>query len=473
MIHQFNSRDKRAQQQTSFKTPALSEMLPNSLDAEQNVLGLLLNGAPIHLVSDLVHADDFWKDEHRMIYQAMLLLAEQRQPIEVIMISENLRSQNILIEDEVGGYLYLSKLSRQAYEQIQGHSALENHAQMIADKALARRGLAACQELAQVFYRENAQVALSLAQNRFAELFTANAYADFLPLNDFADETIEQITDLQDRGGGLVGIPCGFHGLDAMTNGLLKAGKLIIFGGRTGHGKTSWVLSVIHHIASKQEARVGILSLEMSRSELFKRQISLDARIDSLRMSSGRMTPDEYARFRDSAERLRTYPIFIDDTFGCDISDLEAKAYRLHAKHGLDVLVVDYLQLLDAEKEKDQGEVARLTAISRGLKGLARRLNIPVVALVQVNRTVESKVSHIPSLADIRGSGSIEQDADMVLFLYRDEMYNEDTERKGQADIIVAKHREGPQGTDVLGFEASCTRFFNLCSEEEAERYGH
>jgi replicative DNA helicase len=274
---------------------------------------------------------------------------------------------------------------------------------------------------------------------------------------------------MQKMGGVITGIPTKFHELDRLLNGFQDE-KLIIFAGRPGMGKTSWALSAGYN-AAKQGYNVGILSLEMSKEELFDRLVAVDARLDARRISSGQLDSEEMERFTTSTGRLSSYPIYIDDTFGCSLTELRSKARRLHAEHGLDMLIVDYLQLMDANEEETDNEVKMLSIISRGLKGIARQLHIPVLALAQLNREVEKRQVKVPQLSDLRGSGTLEQDADIVLFIYRDQEYNQESERKGQADIIIAKHRGGPKGTVVLKFDESQTRFDNLDFTSE-ERYG-
>lgn len=447
--------------------------VPQCIEAEKYLLGTILtNSSAIALVTDKLTPGDFYSGTHRLIYEAMLKLYNQNESLDFVMVSEILKHHKETIFEDPEGMHYLIGLDEHATKDfLDPVSHMEEWSNLIVDRSLARKGLQACQIAAQAFMEEPAHVAQAKAEASFAELGRVNSKSDFTPLSQVMEDCVARITSMHDQGGVLVGIPTGFHDLDSLLSGF-RDEKLILLAGRPGMGKTSFALTLAHYMAKHADRKVGILSLEMSKDELGDRLIAIDAQIDSRRVSSGLIYDHEWDRFEASSRLLTRLPVAIDDTFGSTLMDLRSKAKRLQATKGLDVLFVDYLQLMDSEDEDArENEVRQLGIISRGLKGLARDLHIPVVALAQLNRSVESRQVKIPQLSDLRGSGNLEQDADIVLFLYREEEYNKETERKGQADLIIAKHRGGPKGVVVLGFEETQTRFYNLMSEEEAQRY--
>ncbi len=449
----------------------IQEMLPCNIEAEEKLLGTLLaSSRQMVRIADALVPEDFYRDAHRHIFSTMLELYQASEGIDTITVAEALERKKIHIQDEIGGYHYLGKLMSNAFQDFSGSDNMEDHARLIGESALSRRGLEACQDSAYDFKHERPENALAKAEARFLELGQTTIKSDFTPLSALMQSCTDHVSEMQDRGGVIPGICTGFHKLDEMLGGL-RDEKLIILAGRPGLGKTSWALTVAHHAAQKEHKKVGILSLEMSKEELVERLVAIDGWLDAKRVSSGKLEPDEWKRFIDSAARLTDMPIFIDDAFGATLVELKSKARRLQATHGLDILIVDYLQLMQSGSDENENEVKELSLISRGLKGLARELQIPVVALAQLNRAVESRQSKIPQLSDLRGSGTIEQDADVVLFLYREDEYNQQSERKGQCDVIVAKQRNGPKGTDVIGWIPSQTRFYSadFTSEEQEE----
>lgn len=464
-----NKQQFQQRQQPSIGDNQQTDMMPQDLDAEMYLLGMILCGNAMSQVADRITANDFYRDAHRSIFEAMASLYQRNEPIDFIAVSDILKQKQVEIDGDIGCLNYLLSLNKQVLDySFPAYESPSKCADIIVDKALARNGMQACGQSAHDFMHEPAGVALANAEARFFELSQKRHRTDFVPLSTIADAALQRVSEMQKMGGVITGIPTKFHELDRLLNGFQDE-KLIIFAGRPGMGKTSWALSAGYN-AAKQGYNVGILSLEMSKEELFDRLVAVDARLDARRISSGQLDSDEMERFTTSTGRLSSYPIYIDDTFGCSLTELRSKARRLHAEHGLDMLIVDYLQLMDANEEETDNEVKMLSIISRGLKGIARQLHIPVLALAQLNREVEKRQVKVPQLSDLRGSGTLEQDADIVLFIYRDEEYNQESERKGQADIIIAKHRGGPKGTVVLRFDESQTRFDNLDFTSE-ERY--
>jgi replicative DNA helicase len=445
-------------------------VIPCSIEAEEKLLGICMSTDAIAIVCSVVKPEDFYREINRQAYTAMMGLYECNENTDAVSVSEILSRKGVVIEGILGGYTYLSKLADRVFKEMIPISSAEQFATMIADTALARRGMQAAADITAMFMQEPARVVQAKAEAMFAELGQAHRQEDFTPMEEVITTCFEQISERLQRKNEIIGIPTGFSDLDRMISGLRK-GKLVLVAGRPGMGKTSWALTVGYNAAHRHQCKVGILSLEMSKEELGDRMIAIDARLDSRRVTAGQLEDDEWERVVASAGRLSQMSISIDDSFGATILDLKSKAKRLQATQGLDLLIVDYLQLMDSTLDDKENEVKALSEISRGLKGIARDLDIPVIALAQLSRAVENRQSKIPQLSDLRGSGSLEQDADIVFFLYREEEYNPETERKGMADVIVAKHRAGPKGIVTLRFDASQTRFYELMSDEELERY--
>jgi replicative DNA helicase len=348
---------------------------------------------------------------------------------------------------------------------------VEFYGRIVERTAVLRRLIHAAGQIAAVAYEEaDANLALDKAEQLIFAISQRHARADFAALRDILSDYMEKLDQLHERRGSIVGVPTGFTDLDRLTGGLQKS-DLIILAARPAMGKTSLALSLAHNSAIKHKQSIAIFSLEMSKEQLVQRILSMDAGVDQQRLRTGWIEDEEWERIIYSMGTLSEANIWIEDTAGISTTEMRSKARRLQAEHGIDMIIVDYLQLMQSNTNgvRNKNREQEISEISRNLKGLARELNIPVLALAQLSRAVESRQSKVPQLSDLRESGSIEQDSDIVMFIYRDDVYNPDTERKNIADIIIAKHRNGPVGEISLYFQASQTRFRDLEATPPAE----
>jgi replicative DNA helicase len=440
--------------------------LPWSREAEEGVLGsLLIDGEALCQIADLLRPDDFYREAHRLLYAVMLHLYEQRIPADFITICEELERRGHL--EHAGGAGEITQL----INVVPTSGNVVSYAQVVAKKALHRRLIRAAGEIAAAAYEE-ADDALEQAEQLIFSLGAeSTAGAEATPIAQILEACLSDLDQVHSRSAEVVGVPTGFRALDVPLGGLQRS-DLIILAARPGVGKTACSLNIAAHAAYEQHAHVGIFSLEMSKKQLGQRLLALDSQIDQQRLRMGWVQDHEWDALVSTVGKLSKGGIWIDDTAGLSITALRSKARRLHAQHPLDLLIVDYLQLMRAtlDGKRLANREQEIAEISRGLKGLAKELNIPVLALAQMSRAVESRRDKTPQLSDLRESGAIENDADVVLFIYREEMYNpENLDAKNTADIIIAKHRNGPVGTIRLGFEASQTRFYPIEEQLQGE----
>jgi len=444
----------------------VEKLLPQNIEAECGVLGsIIIDPEAIVQVSDFLRADDFYRDAHRTIYEVILQLYEEHEPADFITICDELERRNKL--EEVGGASYITSL----INQVPTSGNVEFYARIVERTAILRRLIHAAGQIAAIAYEEgDADIALDKAEQLIFNISQRHARSDFTHMRDVLAEYMNKLDQLHERRGTIVGVPTGFTDLDRLTGGLQKS-DLIVLASRPGIGKTSLALSLAHNTALKYHNSIAVFSLEMSKDQLAQRLLSMDARIDQQRLRTGTIEEDEWDRIVYAMDTLSESNIWIDDTAGISTMEMRSKARRLHAEHGIDLIIVDYLQLMQATigGKRNENRVQEISEISRSLKGLARELNVPVLALAQLSRAVESRQSKVPQLSDLRESGSIEQDSDIVMFIYRDDLYNQESERKNIADIIIAKHRNGPVGEISLYFQASQTRFRDLELNPTAE----
>ena len=437
----------------------MEKLLPQNIEAECGVLGsIIIDPEAIVQVSDFLHADDFYRDAHRTIYEVILQLYEEHEPADFITICDELERRNKL--EEVGGASYITSL----INQVPTSGNVEFYARIVERTAILRRLIHAAGQIAAIAYEEgDADIALDKAEQLIFNISQRHARSDFTHMREVLAEYMNKLDQLHEHRGTIVGVPTGFTDLDRLTGGLQKS-DLIVLAARPGIGKSSLALSLAHNSALKYRNSIAVFSLEMSKDQLAQRLLSMDARIDQQRLRTGIIEEDEWDRIVYAMDTLSESNIWIDDTAGISTMEMRSKARRLHAEHGIDLIIVDYLQLMQATigGKRNENRVQEISEISRSLKGLARELNLPVLALAQLSRAVESRQSKVPQLSDLRESGSIEQDSDIVMFIYRDDLYNQESERKNIADIIIAKHRNGPVGEISLYFQASQTRFRDL-----------
>jgi replicative DNA helicase len=442
---------------------ALDRQLPQNIEAEQSVLGsLLIDPDAILAISPFLHDDDFFSVVHRKIYGAMQALHERRQPADIVTTADELERRGDL--EAIGGAAYLTTLINFVPTSVH----VENYAHIVERTATLRRLIDASGRIAGIAYQEEDEIEriVDQAESILFEVSQQRIRQSLLPIRDLVSDYYDRVEYLHQHPGETGGLPTGFVDLDKLLNGLQKS-DLIIVAGRPGTGKTSFGLALARHAALKQDATVAIFTLEMSGEQLVHRLISGETGIDSQRLRVGNIEDAEWETFVRASGRLSESNIYIDDTPSPTPTEIRTKARRLASEYSLGLIVIDYLQLMQSDK-RSENRVQEIAYISRSLKGLARELGVPVVAMSQLSRAVESRSDKRPILSDLRESGSIEQDADIVMFLYRDEMYDADSEMQNVAEVIIAKHRNGPTGMISLRFSKELMRFENLAV---AERY--
>jgi replicative DNA helicase len=436
----------------------LRRIPPQSLEAEESVLGgILLDNAALDRVVELIGPDDFYRGAHRKLFRAMLELSEENEPVDMITLGERLRARGELVE--VGGAAFLAELT----ERVPTAANVAHHARIVRNRSVLRGLITAATEIATRGYEASDNVGdlLDRAEQLIFEISERQVRTSFTHIQNLLVDTVKTIERLYEQKQAVTGVPTGFADLDRMTAGL-QPSDLIIIAGRPSMGKTAFCLNVAEHAALRADVGVAVFSLEMSKEQLAMRMLCSEARVDLARVRTGHLSEREFPKLAMAAGRLGDAPVYIDDTPALSILELRAKARRLKrdAAAKLGLVIVDYIQLMRSSEGKDSRE-QEISEISRSLKALAKELKVPVVALSQLNRQVENRSPPIPRLADLRESGAIEQDADVILFLYREEYYNEDTDRRGIAEVHIAKQRNGPTGQVDLTFLREFTRFEN------------
>ena len=429
---------------------------PHNLDAEQSLLGsLLLDRDAIIKVASFVKPEDFYLPANATVYGAILDLYNRREPTDFVTLSDELGRREQL--DRIGGIAYLSALLNSVPTAVH----VEYYGKIVERTATLRRLIDAGSTIVGIGFQEgiDTEDALDAAERAIFEVSQKRQTKDFVSISEVLNRFFDQIDYMQQHRGDVVGVPTGFSDLDQLTGGLQKS-DLVILAARPSMGKTSLALGIAYGAAVQHHKTVGVFSLEMSAEQLVQRLLSMETGVDSHRLRLGQIDDGEWDRISRAFGRLAEANVFIDDGAGASVMDVRSKARRLQAEHGLDLVIVDYLQLMSSRRSENR--VQEISEISRGLKGLARELNVPVVALSQLSRAVESRSDHRPMLSDLRESGSIEQDADIVMFIYREDKYEDDSEKKGIAEIILAKHRNGPVGTINLRFFDRTARFADL-----------
>ena len=440
---------------------------PQNLDAEASLLGsLIIDSDSFVKIADQINPDDFYNDQHRLIFSAMRSLHDKRSPIDILTLSEQLKNNGQL--DQVGGASYLTELTN--FVPTVAH--LEQYAQIVADKSVRRRLIQASEDIVVISSEEkkSLQELIEEAETRLFEVSQQHVRQNITSLESILGDSFDRLDDLHRHKGGIRGIPTGLKDLDKMLAGLQRS-DLDIIAGRPSMGKTALMLNISLNIATKaKQGAVLIFSLEMSKEQLVDRLLAADAGVDawSLRTGEG-LTDEDFERISAAMGELAEAPIFIDDTGGISVSDLRTKARRLHHQHPLAAIMVDYLQLMSGGSRfaNIANRVQEISEISRSLKILARELNVPVVALSQLNRSVENRNPQIPQLADLRESGALEQDSDVVMFLYREDFYNPETDRQNITDVFIKKHRNGPVGKIELYFDRAQQKFRDLDTKHQ------
>jgi replicative DNA helicase len=439
--------------------PFFEKGLPSNVEAERSILGaILLDNAVCNQAVELLKRDDFFLDSHRRIFDKMVMLSERLSSIDLITLGDELRRAAEF--EQIGGATYIASL----IDGVPRTDNIEHYARIVKKKSMLRKLITASNQIiARAFDEEDdADIIIDQAEQAIFQIAEDKVRQGFQYIGTVAQRRLEQIEQMADRPEMITGVPTGFVDFDHLTSGLQRQ-DLIIIASRPSMGKTALALNMAQY-AARNGSVVGIFSLEMSAEQLASRLLCSEARVDAHRLRTGFLNREEWARLGDALRRLCETKVYIDDTPGSGVLEMRAKARRLKAEHGLDLLVVDYLQLMSGRGriESRQQEVSQ---ISRDLKTLAKELDIPVLALSQLSRAPETRSEHKPQLSDLRESGAIEQDADVVCFIYREEIYNETDENRGRAELLIAKQRNGPTGKVELAFLNSFTRFESMMRE--------
>lgn len=443
---------------------------PQNIEAEQAVLGaMLIDKEAIAKATELLSADDFYREAHRVIFNAMLELYNKNEAVDMVTVTEILKRDNKL--EDIGGIAYITSLANVVLTA----ANVKYHADIVAEKSVLRQLVRVSTEIAAMGYEANEDVGtlLDTAESRILEISNRKKKTDFTAINDVLMDSVQSIESLLQNKGGLTGLPAGFADLDKLTSGLHPS-DFIILAARPSMGKTALALNIVQNVALRAHKVIGgeprsvaFFSLEMSKEQLVNRMLCAEAGIDSQRLRVGEMHDEDWTHLWDACDTMSRAKIYIDDTAGITAMDMRSRARRLKAEHGLDLIVVDYLQLMQGSgKRNNSGDRQQeVSEISRSLKALARELDVPVLALSQLSRSVESRQVKRPMLSDLRESGSLEQDADIVAFLYREDYYNPETENK-HTELIIAKHRNGPVDTVNLFFQKQFTKFVGFTKRE-------
>ena len=440
---------------------AAERTLPHNLEAERSVLGaILVHNDAFNLAAQVIDSGDFYRDAHRRIFDKMVQLNERNQAIDFVTLKEELSRAGEI--DEVGGPAYVASLA----DGVPRATNVEYYARIVKEKATLRNLIFAANKILTNAYEadQESDLILDEAESSIFAVADDRLKAGFVPMRELVKESFPKIEQLFEQKRLITGVPTGFVDLDEMTRGF-QPGDLIIVAARPSMGKTSLVLNIAQHVAVQPDHTVGFFSLEMSKESLFLRLLTSEAQIDSHRLMSGAIGQKDYGRISHALETLSAMRLFIDDTANISVLEMRAKSRRLQSEHRLSLLVVDYIQLMSG-RGRFENRTLELASISRSLKGLAKELSVPIVVLSQLSRAPESRSDHRPQLSDLRESGALEQDADVVALIYREDAYNRDPNNPdaGTVELILAKQRNGPTGVVRLAFLREQTRFANLAA---------
>jgi len=438
------------------ETPVSERSLPHNLEAEKAVLGaVLIDNEQFNRAAELIDSPDFYRHAHQQIFDKMVSLSDRDEVIDLVTLKEELNRAGNL--NEVGGPAYIAAL----VDGVPKSTNVEYYAKIVKEKATLRSLIGSANKILTTAYQAEVEpeVQLDQAESEIFQIADGRLTEGFQSLKDLVPGGIETLEKLENQQGGFTGVPSGFTELDRFTSGF-QPSDLVIIAARPAMGKTSLALNIAQHVGTKTEKTVGVFSLEMSKQALFLRMLTSEARIDSQKFRNGFLGSEEYKKMSEALNTLGEAKVFIDDSTSVSVLEMRAKARRLKSEHGLHLLIIDYLQLMQG-RGRFENRNLELASISRSLKGLAKELEVPVVALSQLSRAPESRSEHRPQLSDLRESGALEQDADVVLFIYREDQYDRKPENENTAEVIIGKQRNGPTGTVRLAFLKEFTRFEN------------
>lgn len=430
---------------------------PQNLEAERSTIGsMLLDKDAIFRAVEILRPEDFYKEAHRMVFQAVVNLANRNEAVDLVTVTEELRQKNQL--EGVGGIPYLTSL----VNSVPTAANVEYYARIVEEKALLRGLIHTATQIVSQGYEgsEEVETILDHAEQAIFNVAQRRASRGYALLKETLNQAFEKIEKIFETKGGVTGVPSGFSDFDRYTAGL-QPSDLIILAARPSMGKTTFALNMAQYVAVEMKIPTIVFSLEMSKEQLAMKLLCAEAGVDNQKIRTGALADADWPRLSRALGRLSEARMYIDDTPGVSVMEVRAKARRIKAEEGLGLIVIDYLQLMQG-RGKTESRQQEVSEISRGLKALARELSVPVIALSQLSRAVEQRTVKVPTLADLRESGSLEQDADLVLFLYRDDYYNPETEKKSIAELIIAKHRNGPLGNVEFFFQKDCSKFVGM-----------
>lgn len=436
----------------------LKRVLPHSIEAEQSVIGaMIMDREAITVASEIICGDDFYGKQYGVLFDTMVELNDEGRPVDLVTLQDRLKEKDV--PSEVSSLEYIGDL----ITAVPTSANIKYYANIVAEKSILRKLIRLNEEIANTCYagKESLELILEDTEKRIFELVQKRNTGEFVPIRQIVMNAMDKIERASKSSGNVTGIATGFIDLDYRTAGM-QPSDLILVAARPSMGKTAFVLNIAQHVAFKLDQTVAIFSLEMSKEQLVNRLFSLESRVDSQHLRTGNLSDAEWEKLIESAGIIGKSNLIIDDTPGISISELRSKCRKYKLEHDLKIIIIDYLQLMSGSGRGSDSRQQEISDISRSLKALARELNVPVVALSQLSRAVEQRPDHRPMLSDLRESGAIEQDADVVMFIYRDDYYNKDTEKKGIAEIIIAKQRNGPIGTVELVWLPDYTKFANL-----------
>ena len=435
----------------------IKRILPHSIEAEQSVIGSMLMGREaVMTASEILLGEDFYQQQYGVIFEAMVELFNEGKPVDVITLQDRLKEKDV--PPEISSMEFV----RDLVTAVPTSANVKYYANIVKEKATLRRLIRINEEIANDCYlgKEKTEDILAVTEKKMFDLLLQQNAGDYVPIRQVVLNALDNIEKASKTSGSVTGVPTGFTDLDYQTAGL-QPSDLILVAARPSMGKTAFVLNIAQHIAFKAKKAVGIFSLEMSKEQLVNRLFALESRVDAQKLRTGNLNDEEWSRLIEGAGIVGDSQLIIDDTPGISISELRSKCRKYKIDHDIGIIIIDYLQLMSGSGRSESRQ-QEISDISRSLKALARELNVPVVALSQLSRAVEQRPDHRPMLSDLRESGAIEQDADVVMFIYRDEYYHKDTEEKNIAEIIVAKQRNGPIGTVKLVWLPNYTKFVNM-----------
>lgn len=435
----------------------IKRVLPHSVEAEQSVIGsMIMDRDAIMTASEVITSEDFYQSQYGVLFDAMLELYNEGKPVDLVTLQERLREKDV--PPEISSLEFV----RDLLDAVPTSANVRHYATIVKEKSMLRKLIKVNEDIANTCYlaREKTEDILEETEKKIFDLLQYRSTGDFVPIKQVVLNALDKIEKASKNKGTVTGIPTGFIDLDYKTSGF-QPSDLILIAARPSMGKTAFVLNVAQHMAFKEGKTVAIFSLEMSKEQLVNRLFSLESKVDSQALRTGNLTDEDWAKLIEGAAVVGKSNLIIDDTPGISIAELRSKCRKFKLEHDLGIIIIDYLQLMSGGKHSESRQ-QEISEISRSLKAVARELNVPVVALSQLSRAVEQRPDHRPMLSDLRESGAIEQDADVVMFLYRDDYYNKDTDKKNIAEVIIAKQRNGPIGTVELVWLPNYTKFANM-----------